>query len=132
MRVAGTLAIVGFGLLVVPFLYGGVLNTSFSNDSPPMLAPPALGLMCLAAALVWRLVAGPDGLGMAVLLGFASLATFGYAILAFHPIYFSSSVWIAISAALFILAITAGIGAFMDKRTQSHGEADKQHVSSPN
>ena len=99
MRVAGTLAIVGFGLLVVPFLYGGALNTSFSNDSPPMLAPPALGLMCLAAAIVWRLVAGPDGLGMAVLLGFASLATFGYAILAYRPIYFSSSVWIAISAA---------------------------------
>ena len=69
---------------------------------------------------------------LAVLLGFASLATFGYAILAIYPSYFDSWVWIAISAALFILAITAGIRAFTDMRTTRTGEADKQHVSSPN
>jgi hypothetical protein len=116
MKVAGTLAIVGIGLLIVPFLYGPALNMSFSNDSPPMLAPPALGLVCLAVALVWRLVVGPNGIRLAVLLGLASLATFGYAIRSIYPIYFSSWVWVAISAALFILAITVGIGDFMDKR----------------
>jgi len=46
--------------------------------------------------------AGPSGL-LAFLLLFGSLVIFGYAI--------SAPVWIAISAALFILAITLGIYA---------------------
>jgi hypothetical protein len=132
MRVAGTLAIVGIGLLVVPFLYGPVLNMSISNDSPPVLAPPVLGLICLAAALVWRLVAGPNGIRFAMLLGFASLAIFGYAILELYPIYFSSWVWISISVALFILAITVGVAAVMDRWATRNSKADEPHVSSPN
>ena len=119
MKVAGALAIVGIGLLVVPFLYGGAL-------------PPVLGLIFLAVTLVWRLVAGPNGIWFAMLLGLASLATFGYAILSLHPMYFSSWVWIAISAALFILAITEGVAAFMDKWATRNGRADQQQVTSPN
>jgi hypothetical protein len=79
------------------------------------------------------MVAAPNGIRFAMLLGFASLATLGYSIISgIYTIYFSSSVWIAISAALFTLSITAGVRAFMDERTASNSEWGKQHVSSQN
>jgi hypothetical protein len=74
---------------------------------------------------------GSSGL-LAFLLLFGSLLTFGYAILSFYTAFFSPPVWIAISAALFILAITLGDYGYLHERTTRNADAESNQVSSPN
>jgi hypothetical protein len=74
--------------------------------------------------------AGPSGL-LAFLLLFGSLLTFGYAILSFYTAFFSPPAWIAISAALFILAITLGVYGYLNERTTRNDDAGKQSGKQP-
>jgi hypothetical protein len=114
----GTLAIVGFLLLVVQFVVGGALNTA-THDSQLTLVPLVVGLICLWVAF-WRgLAKGPAAIQLAVLLGLGSLVLFGYAIVAIYTSYFSRPVYLAGSAALFILAISLGIFAYTNERATS-------------
>ena len=118
MKGPGTLAIVGFLLLVVQMVFGGALNRAL-DDSLYTLVPLALGLILLWVAF-WRgLAKGPPAFQLAVLLGLGSLATFGYAIQTIGASSTSKSVSLALSAALFILAITLGLRAYMDEREQT-------------
>ncbi len=114
MKAPGTLAIVGFALLLVQSVFGGALNRA-THDSPYAAVPLALGLILLWISF-WRgLAKGPLALQSAMLLGLGSLATFGYAILTIGASSTSRSVSLALSAALFILAITFGLRAYMDE-----------------
>jgi hypothetical protein len=114
MRLAATLGItIVLLVLVVQLVFDGTgpLGTGLGD---------ALVLAVLAGG-AWLVTlfarAGPSGL-LAFLLLFGSLATFGYAS--------------AISAALFILAITLGIYGYLGEQAMRHDEADKQYVNSPN
>jgi len=122
MRVAATLAIaIVLLVLVAQLVFGGTGALGSELGS-------ALGLAILAGWL-WLATlfvrAGPSGL-LAFLLLFGSLSTFGFAILTIYPIYFGGPVWIAISAALFILAITLGIYGYLDERARRMDAADQQ------
>jgi hypothetical protein len=121
----GTLAIVGFLLLVVQLVLGGALNKA-THDSPFALVPLVLGLVCLAAAFAWGLAKGSAAARLAVLLGLGSLILLGYAIVAIYTSYFGRPVFLAGSAALFILAITMGIRAYLDDRTTSQGSPGRE------
>jgi cation transport ATPase len=119
VAIIGTLAIVGFLLLVAQFLFGGALNTA-THDSPFVFVPLALGLICLWVAF-WRgLAKGPAAIRLAVLCGFGSLVLFGYSVMAIYTSYFSRDVFLAGSAALFVLAITLGIFSYTNERAASH------------
>jgi hypothetical protein len=127
MRVAATLAIaIVLLVLVVQLVFGGTGTLGSALGSALMLAllPGWIWLATLFAR------AGPSGL-LAFLLLFGSLSTFGYAIFAIYPSYFSAPVWIAISAALFILAITLGIYGYLDEHATRIDEADKQPRKQP-
>jgi hypothetical protein len=119
MRVAATFAIAIVVLvLVVQLVFGG------SGTLGSALALALLAGWIWLATLFVR--AGPSGL-LAFLLLFGSL----YAIFAQYPSYFSAPVWIAISAALFILAISLGIYGYLDERATRNDEADKQPRKQP-
>jgi hypothetical protein len=119
------LAIVGILLLVVQFVLGGALNKA-THDSQFTLVPLVLGLICLWVAF-WRgLAKGPAAVQLAVLLGLASLVLFGYAILAIYTSYFSRPVYLAGSAALFILAITLGVFGYANERATSHKSPSRE------
>jgi cation transport ATPase len=119
VALVGTLAIVGFLLLVAQFIFGGELNR-LTHDSSFVVVPLVLGLMSLWVAF-WRgLAKGPAAVQLAVLCGLGSLVLFGYAILAIYTSYFSRPVFLAGSAALCILAITLGIFAYTNDRATSH------------
>jgi hypothetical protein len=127
MRVAATFAIaIVLLVLVVQLVFGG--NGALGSALGTALAMALLVGSMWLATLFAR--AGPSGL-LAFLLLFGSVATFGYAVFEMYPIYFSAPIWIAISAALFILAITLGIYGYLDEQAMRHDEADKQYVSSP-
>ena len=99
MAIVGTLAILGFLLLVVELIFGGALG-------PLSIAPGVLGLICLWIAF-WRgLAKGPAAVRLAVLCGFGSLVLFGFGI---QP-YFPSDVFLAGSAALIVLPETRILG----------------------
>jgi hypothetical protein len=124
MRVAATFAIASVLLvLVVKLVFGGT-----------GALVSALLLVALLAGWIWLATlfvrAGPSGL-LAFVLLFGSLSTFGYAILAMYPSSFSPPVWIAISAALFILAITLGIYGYLDERARRNHAADQQTRPQP-
>lgn len=119
MAATGTLAIVGFLLLVVQLGWGGALNEA-THDSPFTLVPLALGLICLWIAF-WRgLAKGPAAVLLAVLCGLGSLVLFGYSVLAIYTSYFSRDVFLAGSAGLFVLAVTLWIFAYTNERATSH------------
>jgi hypothetical protein len=116
VAIIGTFAIIGFLLLVVQLVFGGALNRA-THDSPFVLVPLALGLICLWIAF-WRgLAKGPAAVQLAVLCGFGSLAFFAYAIFAR---YADTSAVLAASGALFILAITLGVFGYTNERATSH------------
>ena len=109
MKAIGTLAIVGLLLLISGFQFGVVGSQVLG----------LMGLTCLWFAF-WRGLAKGLATGLAVLCGFAGLVLFGYSILAIYPAQFSGTVYLAASAALFILAITLGIIAYTKERAMSH------------
>jgi hypothetical protein len=120
MAIIGTLAIVGFLLLVVQMVFGAVLNR-LTHDSQFVFIPLVLGLVCLAMAFVWGLAKGPTAVRLAVLCGFGSLAFFGYALTlnaAWSPTPVGAS--LAASAALFVLSITLGVVSCANERATSH------------
>jgi hypothetical protein len=106
----------------VQFVFGGTLNR-VTNDSPYVMIPLVLGLICLAVAFVWGLIRGPAAIRLAMLLGFGSFVFFGYGILV---IYGDTYLFLAISAALFILAVTAGISAYTNERATRHASSARQ------
>jgi len=113
MNVAATLAIALVLLvLVVQLVFGGTgtLGSALGSALALALLPAWIWLATLFAR------AGPSGL-LAFLLLFGSLATFGIAI--------------AVSAALFILAITLGIYGYMDEQATRHDEADQRGRKQP-
>jgi hypothetical protein len=114
--IIGTLAIVGFLLLIVQMLFGGVLNR-LTHDSHYALVPLALGLLCLAMAFTTGLAKGPAAVRVAVLCGLGSLAFFGYAVMALDAN--TAAPYLAASAALLILAITLGIFAYTNEQATS-------------
>ena len=118
MAATGTLAIVGFLLLVVQLGWGGALNEA-THDSPFTLVPLAFGLICLWIAF-WRGLAKGAAVGVAVLCGLGGLVLFGFAIVMIYISDFTRSVCLAGSAALFVLAITLGIFAYSNERATSH------------
>jgi hypothetical protein len=115
----GGLASVGLVLLVAQFLIGGALNR-VTNDSPFVMTPLVLGVVCLGAAFVWGLIKGPMAIRLAVLLGFGSFVSFGYGVLV---IYGDTYLFLALSAALFILAVTVGISASRSERATAHASS---------
>ena len=127
MRVAATVAIASVLLvLVVQSVFGGTGALGIALAGGLALAILA-GWFWLATLFVR---AGPSGL-LAFLLLFGSLFTFGVGILTMYPIFFSGPVGIAISAALFILAITLGIYGYLDERARRNDAADQQPRPQP-
>lgn len=116
MAIIGTLAIVGFLLVVVQIVFGAVLNR-LTDDSQYVFVPLALALLCFAMAFARGLAKGPAEVRLAVLSGFGSLAIFGYAVMA---IYADKAALLAASAALFILAIALGVLAYTEERATTH------------
>jgi hypothetical protein len=116
VAIIGTLAIVGFLLLIVQMVFGAVLNR-VTHDSQYVFVPLALGLLCLAMAFARGLAKGPAAVRLAVLCGFGSLAFFAYAVM---TIYVDRSAPFAASAALFILAIALGVFAYNNERATAH------------
>ena len=109
MRVAATLAIaIVLLVLIVQLVFGatGTLGSALGSALALALLPGWIWLATLFAR------AGPSGL-LAFLLLFGSLTTFGIAIFGIYPGDSGPPVWIAVSAALFILAITLGIYGYM-------------------
>ena len=113
MAITGILATVGFLSLLAQLVFGGALNEAAGDSSPIVMTPLELGLICLAAAFVWGLATGPAAVRVAVLFGFGALAAFGYAL---QARYANTSLYLAVSAALFVLAITFWIGAYLHER----------------
>jgi FtsH-binding integral membrane protein len=123
VAIPGALAIVGLLLLVVQMVFGGALNTAMHDDSPFVLMPLVWGLSCLAIAFVVGLAKGPAAVRLAMLLGFGSLALFGYAIMAIYTSYFSRPVFLASSAGLFAFAVTLLIFAYTNERPTNDGSS---------
>jgi hypothetical protein len=115
VAIIGTLAIVGFLLLVVQMVFGALLNR-LTHDSQYVFVPLALGLVCFAMAFARGLAKGPAAVRAAVLYGFGSLAFFAYAVMV---MYANTAALLAASAALFILAITLGVFAHTNERAAS-------------
>jgi hypothetical protein len=122
MRTIGALAGVGFLLLVVQFVFGGWLNTVL-KDGAFFQVPLALGLICLWMAFATALAKGPETIRLAALCGVASLALFGLGILLLRV---DTSLFLATSAGLFVLAITFGVVAYTNERT-ARRNAPPQH-----
>ncbi len=113
VAITGILATVGFLSLLAQLLFGGALNEAAGDSSSIVMAPLQFGLICLVAASVWGLATGPAAVRVAVFLGFGGLAAFGYVV---QAIYANTSLYLAVSGALFVLAITFWIGAYVDER----------------
>ena len=127
MRVAATTAIASVLLVLVVQLVLGGTGAVGSAAGGVLVFALFAGWIWIATLFVR---AGPSAV-VAFLLLFGSLLTFGYAILSFYTAYFTAPVWMAISAALFILAITLGVYGSLNERTTRNDDAEKPSGKQP-